>query len=112
MIESLQGGSKQAVKLMDASKQQTDKGVEQTIDAGNALLVIVNLVAEINSKNIKISSIAQEQTIVAGEINQNIVSISEISKQSAEGSALTNRASDDMKTMASELNTIATEFKT
>ena len=51
IIESLQGNSKQAVILMDENKEQTDKRVGKTIGTGKALTVIVNSVAEINSKN-------------------------------------------------------------
>ncbi len=111
MIESLQSRSKEAVELMDKSRQQTRKGVEQTNSAGDALAAIVNAVTEISEMNMQIASAAEEQSSVAEEINRNVNGINTISEKSATGASLTAQSSDDLAHLAHDLQALASQFK-
>ena len=110
-IESLQACSKEAVQLMDESKELAQSSVNQTESAGKVFLEIVNDVVEINDMNTQIASAAEEQSAVAEEINRNVVSINEITEESSEGANQTARASDDLASLASDLQASSAQFK-
>jgi len=111
MIESLQAGSKEAVELMDESREQAQIGVEQTAKAGDALTAIADEVARINDMNTQIASAAEEQSAVAEEINHNVVTISQVSDESVQGAEQTARASEDLANLAAELQQMVAQFK-
>ncbi len=111
MIESLQAGSKEAVQLMEQSREQAQSGVKQTSKAGDALTAIADEVARINDMNTQIASAAEEQGTVAEEINQNVVTISQVGNESAQGAEQTSRASEDLANLAADLQQMVTQFK-
>ena len=111
MIESLQAGSKEAVQLMDQSREQSQMGVEQTAKAGDALSAIADAVEGINDMNTQIASAAEEQNSVAEEINRNVVSISQVADESAQGAEQTARASEDLAKLATDLQQMVAQFK-
>jgi methyl-accepting chemotaxis protein len=111
MIESLQTGTQEAVKLMTESSEFSQKGVEQTLKAGDALVGIVNAVSTINDMNIQIAGAAEEQGAVAEEIHRNVSSISEVANQTTDNAEQTAQASGDLARLADDLNTLVTQFK-
>jgi len=111
MIESLQAGSKDAVQLMEQSREQTQSGVKQTAKAGDALGTIADEVERINDMNTQIASAAEEQGAVAEEINRNVVTISQVATESAQGADQTARASEELASLASELQQMVARFK-
>lgn len=111
MIESLQSSSKQAVHLMEQSREQTQSGVEQTGKAGDALTAIADEVGRINDMNTQIASAAEEQSAVAEEINHNVVTINQVADESAQGAEQTARASEDLSKLATDLQQMVAQFK-
>jgi len=111
MIESLQAGSKEAVQLMEQSREQTQSSVEQTAKAGDALAAIADAVEKINDMNTQIASAAEEQSTVAEEINRNVTSISQIADESARGAEQTARGNEELSGLAIELQKVVGQFK-
>lgn len=111
MIESLQTGTAKSVQLMDESRELTQTSVEQTSKAGDAINGIVQAVDTINNMNTQIASAAEEQGSVAEEINQNVVSISEIADQTTQGASQTAQTSEDLARLAVDLQTLVAQFK-
>jgi methyl-accepting chemotaxis protein len=111
MIESLQSGAKEAVQLMEQSREQTQNGVEQTSKAGDALITIAEAVARINDMNTQIASAAEQQSAVAEEININVTTINQVAEQSAEGAEQTARSSEDLARLANDLQAMVGQFK-
>ena len=111
MIESLQAGSREAVQLMGQSRKQTQTSVEQTAKAGDALRAIADEVERINDMNTQIASAAEEQSAVADEINRNVVAISQVASESAQGAEQTTRTSGELACLASELQHMVAKFK-
>ena len=111
MIESLQTGSKEAVQLMEQSREQAQSGVEQTAKAGDALTAIADEVVRINDMNTQIASAAEEQGAVAEEINRNVVTINQVGDESAQGAEQTARASEDLAKLATDLQQMVAQFK-
>lgn len=112
MIESLQSGTRSAVKAMSTSQQQSQQSVDQVIAAKSALEAIADAVTTINSMNIQIATAAEEQSSVSEEINQNIVNISQVVEQTAEGARQTSTASNELANLAHELQNLVAQFKT
>ena len=112
MIESLQLGSKDAVRAMNASQEQSQRSVEQAINARTSLDAITSAITTISDMNIQIASAAEEQSSVAEEINQNVVNISQVVEQTAEGAQQTQTASHELANLANELQGLVGQFKT
>lgn len=112
MIEKLQVGSKNAVQAMEKGREKATAGVEHAKEASEALEAITRSVATINEMNTQIASAAEEQSSVSEEINKNIISIREVSEQTASGSAQTTSTSHELAGLASQLQSLVSQFKT
>ncbi len=110
MIEKLQSGSRQAVQVMEQSREQAQAAVEHASESGKAFSIIADAVERINSMSTQISSAAEEQGAVSEEINRNIVQINDMANQTASGAEETSVASKDLARMASELQGLVTQF--
>ena len=111
MIEQLQTGSKDAVRVMGESRQQAEDSVSRAEKAGESLQVITRAVATINDMNLQIASAAEEQNAVAEEINRNITNISRVTHETADGTRQITAASDDLARISSELQLLVSQFK-
>ncbi|HEB55900.1 MAG TPA: methyl-accepting chemotaxis protein [Gammaproteobacteria bacterium] len=111
MIERLQSGSKKAVEVMNSSREQTQLVVDKAQHAGESLKVIAASVEKINDMSSQIASAAEEQHAVTEEINQNIVSISNMATQTSAGASQTSQSSEELARLATELQTIVQKFK-
>ena len=112
MIESLQTGSRAAVKAMEGGRVMAQATVTQAAAAGESLDVIAGAVSTITTMNTQIATAMEEQNAVVENINKNIVSISMVSDQTAEGAQQTAKASDDLSHLAVELQKLLAQFKT
>ncbi|MDT8384467.1 MAG: methyl-accepting chemotaxis protein [Gammaproteobacteria bacterium] len=111
MIERLQQGSRQAVQTMEQSREQARAAVDQATLAGESLGTIAAAVARIDDMSAQIASAAEEQGVVADEVNRNIVRISTMAGQAAEGAQHTSVASRELEALAADLTRIVTHFK-
>lgn len=110
MIEKLQTGSRQAVTVMDQSREEAKSAVEFATQTGTALTTITQAVEKINEMSSQIASAAEEQGSVAEEINRNIVRINDMSNQTADGASETATASQNLAHMATELQGLVAQF--
>jgi methyl-accepting chemotaxis protein len=111
MIGRLQGGAHNAVKVMMVGKEITQVGVNHAGSASEALNKINAAVERINNTNTQIASAAEEQTTVTEEINQSVVSINDVAKQSSVGAQQIAEASDDLAKLAEQLQGLVEGFK-
>jgi methyl-accepting chemotaxis protein len=111
IIEQLVSASNQAVQVMDGSKQEADQSVADSDRAGEALAQIANAVESISEMNSVIATAASEQTSVASEINKNIIAISEVSHQTAEGTCRTLNESEEVAQISAKLDKMVNQFK-
>jgi methyl-accepting chemotaxis protein len=112
MIEKLQSGSSNAMKVMEASCSQARKGVEQVAQAGASLDCITLSVATINDMNAQIASAAEEQSSVAEDINRTIVTVSEVAEQVSVGAQQTAATSEELARLAEQLQGMVGQFRT
>ncbi|MDH5219048.1 MAG: methyl-accepting chemotaxis protein [Gammaproteobacteria bacterium] len=111
MIERLQHIARDAANTMESSRTHAEQGAEQASSAGASLDAITKAVAVISEMNTQIASAAEEQRAVAEEINSNIVSISTISDQTADGAQQTSSASTQVTALADGLGSLVAQFK-
>ncbi|MCF6354179.1 MAG: methyl-accepting chemotaxis protein [Candidatus Polarisedimenticolaceae bacterium] len=111
MIEKLQSGSQQAVGVMEQSQKQAQSAVEHATNAGASLTSIAGVVENINDMSTQIASAAEEQSLVAEEINRNIVSIRDKAEQTAAGTEHTAAASDELAQLATKLQGLVGQFR-
>jgi len=110
MIEHLQAGSREAVKVMNAARTLGEAGSTQTEAAAEALAMISGSVKQINDMTTQIASAAQEQTSVAEEISGNITSISQITEATVQGSMQTSEATEHLKALAEGLQIMLADY--
>lgn len=111
MIERLQKGSRDAVTAMQSGKERAQLTVDQASQAENALTEISAAVAQINEMNAHIAEASRQQGDVVEEINQNIVNITQVADDSANGAEQLSTASQEMANLAVNLENQVSQFK-
>ncbi len=111
MIEQLQNGASNAVKVMAEGRGNAAKGVVQAVKAGDSLQTISNAINNISDMNAQIASAAEEQSAVSEEINHNIHNIALAVEQTSSGSNQIATASDELSRLAAELQNLVGRFK-
>ncbi len=112
MIESVQGGSREAVGAMNSSREHARTTADQAHVAGDSLKSITRAIGTITDMNTQIASAAEEQGQVAEEINRNVVNINEAAAHSSEGGKQTATASSELARLASRLQELVDQFHT
>jgi len=111
MIEALQAQVQDAVEVISNGQKQARNSVEKASNAGDALEEIASSVATISDMIIQIASASEQQGVVAGEINQNVFSISQVADENAGASDRLASSSDDLAQLATELQQQVANFK-
>lgn len=111
MIGQLQAGVKDAVAVMDTSRQQAVQSTEQAAKAGEALSSITQSVAMIANMATQIATAAEEQTAVSEEINRNIVNISDEAQLTAKNAEQSHVSSVQVNSLSQQLGEQVGQFK-
>lgn len=111
MIEVLQTGAEKAVSVMSTGKTQAANCVEQSEEADKALETITHAVHEAFDRSSQIATAAEEQSVVAHEISENLESIVAIAEQTTAGSQQTASSSSEVARLSEELQHSVQEFK-
>jgi len=111
IIERLQSSAQTAVQNMEAGQNKAHASVEQAEAAGISLEAISQSVAAINDMNLQIASAAEEQSMVAEEVNRNVVNISQISHETAIAARATTETSGNLAGLAMDLQEQISQFK-
>lgn len=111
MIERLQKGSRDAVNAMQSGQEQAQQTVEQASQAEASLGEISAAVAQINEMNAHIAEASRQQGEVVEEIDKNIVNITQVADSSASGADQLSIASQEMASLAVNLEEQVSHFK-
>ncbi len=111
MIERLQNGAKEAVKVMASSHTKAVESVDKTYESGDSLDAIVDAVSTISKLNSQIALGMSEQATTVTEINKNIDKISEVSENSQENIQQTSAASKSLESLSAQLQGAVKQFK-
>jgi methyl-accepting chemotaxis protein len=111
MISAIQTGTDDTVQALQMSSEQAEETLLTAGDAGAALEKITLSVGRINERNLVIASAAEEQAQVAREVDRGLVSIRDLSTQTAAGATQTSAASQELARLAVDLNGLVTRFQ-
>lgn len=111
VIKTLQGATREAVQVMEASRDKARTGVDQASEAGKSLTSISGAVDNITEMGTQIASAAEEQSAVVEEISRNVTSISEVASQTAEGTRQLAAASNELANLSADLQALVGRFK-
>ncbi len=84
MIDKLQTGTKDSVSVMNHALERGQSSVGIVDETVTSLDSIRGAISTINDMNAQIATASEEQTQVANEINQNLINISQISRQTTD----------------------------
>lgn len=112
MIHELQSRSKVAVDVMNASRNKAETTVSKASEAGQSFHTIAESMQQISSLNAQIMNAADEQSSVADEMSRNLVSISNVSEETEQGTALIRESGRELQQNAQSLESLIKQFKT
>lgn len=110
MVERIQSGTAETVGALKASAATAQDTLELAHGAGDSLTAIASSVVNINERNLIIASASEEQAVVAREVDRNLVSIRELSVQTAAGASQTSAATQELMRLAVNLNGLVARF--
>ncbi len=111
MIEQLQTGAENAVKVMHKGTNAAEEGRQKASEAAISLESITSIISSINEMNAQIAVAAEQQSRVAENINENIVTINMNSELTAQGAEESTRAVHELTKLAADMQLIVDSFK-
>lgn len=112
VIEKMQASTSKAVSVMDEGQAQAQVSVEQARCAGESLNAINVSVTRISDMNTQIATAAEEQAVVANEINQNFNQITSSASRAEQEALKITTASKQLESLAKVLEKNVSQFKT
>jgi len=111
MIEQLQSGAGDAVKVMEAAREKAKVGEDSVQQAVASLTTIGGAVATIDEMNTQIASAAHEQDTVAQEINKNLFSISRGAELAGDAAERSRVGGLKISELVSKLSSVVAKFR-
>ncbi|UCX03742.1 methyl-accepting chemotaxis protein [Shewanella glacialimarina] len=111
IISTLQTRTRSIVQLMETSQRQGAESAEQAASAGSLLRLINEDVTNIMDMSTQIAAAIEEQSMVAAEVNKNVVVIRDIADESSQASASNAASSEDLRIRAAGLHKSVSMFK-
>ena len=110
-IEQLQTAARQAVQKMQQSTAQADHSVQSANQAGDALQLITNSIAQIRLMNQQIADATDDQQNMASEIVGHVDAIFKNTEHSSESAGHIAKASSELAALAQNLESITRLFR-
>ena len=111
MITGIQQGTQDTVGALNSSAEHASQTLQRANSAGSALEKITAAISQISQRNLVIASAAEQQALVAREVDRSLVNIRDLSTQTAAGATQTSAASQELSRLAVDLNALVTQFK-
>lgn len=111
MIEKLQRGADSAVTVMDRGIETVAASVKQATQTGETLKSITTVVNNISDINTQIASAIEEQSMVAEDINKNVVTVDSLAQCGDEASTNIASSNEQVSQLAEHLSTLVSRFK-
>ncbi|MFJ2685710.1 methyl-accepting chemotaxis protein [Pseudomonas sp. NPDC087342] len=110
MIQDIQKGSSKAVRSMKQSSEEAASTLLIAHEAGVAIQQITAAISDINERNLMIATASEQQAQVARSVDENLVSIRDLSVQSSTAAHQTSEASHELSKLAVDLNKLVARF--
>ncbi len=110
MIQGIQKDSTRAVQSMQQSSSEAGSTLLIAHEAGAAIKQITVAISDINERNMLIATASEQQAQVARSVDENLVSIRDLSVQSSSAASQTSIASNELSQLAVDLNRLVARF--
>lgn len=110
MIERVQAGAKESVKVMAIGREQANMGVMQAKEASNTFEAITLSVDKIVALNNQIASAIEEQSLAAEEIERNVSNVSAGADSARAVATGATQSAHNLLTVADKLSEVAEEY--
>ncbi|QFI39311.1 methyl-accepting chemotaxis protein [Moritella marina ATCC 15381] len=110
MIERVQSGAKESVKVMAVGREQANMGVMQAKEASNTFEAITLSVDKIVAINGQIASAIEEQSLAAAEIERNVSNVSAGADSARSVATGATQSAHNLLTVADKLTEVAEEY--
>lgn len=111
VVEGLQSGTREVVGTMGTSHEQAQNSVRQVELAVSALKRISAAVGMITDMNLQIASAAEEQSLVAEEINSNVAAIRDVTESISRQAGESAQVSQMLNKLANHQQSLMGQFK-
>lgn len=111
MIEALQNGTNATVSSMESGQAQSGTTCEQIEQAGAVLKAIAEAIGTVTTMNNQIVESSKEQTDVAEHINQNVINITESSKEVVSKTDTLDDTASELSQLAGDLEQSINTYK-
>ena len=111
MIETLQGRTKKGVQVMTEGTATASNNSQKIEAVASELSNITSSVDETKQMSLHIATATEEQSVVTSEVGRNIINISELADESAEGSIRLLKEVSELEDTCSELEETLQHFK-
>jgi methyl-accepting chemotaxis protein len=112
LIDQLQGLSLLAVEQMAGSSRLSQEAVDYSEQALAALTLITSAVGSIEQLNRQIASAAEQQSLVAGEIDRNVDQVRNIAEEGTTYNGRVAESSAELTRVGNQLQQIVQQFRT
>ncbi|MCS3512622.1 methyl-accepting chemotaxis protein [Pseudomonas grimontii] len=110
MIAKIQTCSSEAVSSMAVNRNEAVDSLKIAHEAGLAITQITEAITDINERNLLIATASEEQAHVARSVDQNLISIRDLSIQSSSAAGQTSIASQELSRLAVDLKQVVSKF--
>lgn len=111
MISAFQSGSQEAADAITKSQMKASEGNNRIETVGQTLSAVLMNIQAINDKNTQIASAAEQQAVVAEDINQKIISINTVAEDTSEAAQQNAENSEQLAELAEQMNATVAQFK-
>jgi methyl-accepting chemotaxis protein len=111
MLGQLQSAAKKAVSMMESSRASVEESVKTANEAGDSLIVITETVNTIADMNGAIAVATEEQNQVSGLMVGHVEDIQACADEASTASHEVAGVSEQLLSLASELESVARQFK-
>jgi methyl-accepting chemotaxis protein len=111
MIKAIQSETRGAVASMEAGVVEAKKGTAEAGKSGEALQQILDQIDAVSMQVNQIATATEQQTATTAEISGNILQITEVVHQTAQGSQESANAASKLSGLAEDLQQLVGNFK-
>jgi methyl-accepting chemotaxis protein len=111
IMNDLQQSAKNAVTSITQSKEQVDEVVNQAQLSSEVLVTISEVITKINDMSNQIATASEEQSVVAEEINMNVVNIHDKTQENVEAITESSKAGRELAQLSVQMQTLVSRFK-
>ncbi len=111
-IEELQSSAHKAVVMMQSSQEKTEQGVIEAGHVGNSISTIIEGISTITDMSVQIAKAADEQSCVAEEMDENLISINGAVDSTSNVADKSLKSANELVEMSLELEGLIDKFVT